>query len=149
MKLRKAIGAIILNSKNQIIAFQRSDYKNNWQCPEGGIEEGETPLKAMYREVLEEVGLSKECYNVINTREKPFVYMFIDGPENHKGYNGQEKQFFILKLKDDNFKFKLDTKEDEIEFIDYKTLENNKDLIELVPSFKKEMYREILEYFKL
>ena len=149
MKFRKAIGAIILNSKNQIIVFQRRDYPNSWQGPEGGIDGEETTIDALYRELYEEVGLKKEDFDIITTREEPFRYFFNEEAKNKFGIDGQEKYFFVIKLKDDNFNFKFDNKEDEIEFLNYKVLENNKDMLETVPLFKKDIYKEIIEYFNL
>lgn len=149
MILRKAVGAVVLNSKNQIIVFQRKDHQESWQGVEGGIDNNETPLEAINRELYEEVGLTKNDFDIVATRDKGFDYLFNE--EGKKKYNidGQTKYFFVIKLKNDNFKFKFDIKQDEIEFISYKILNNNNDLMDLVPSFKKGMYNEILEYFKL
>ena len=149
MKFRKAIGAIILNSKNQIIVFQRRDYPDSWQGPEGGIDGEETTIDALYRELYEEVGLKKEDFDIIATREEPFRYFFNEEAKNKFGIDGQEKYFFVIRLKDDNFKFKFDNKKDEIEFLNYRILENNKDIFDIVPLFKKDIYKEIIKYFKL
>ena len=149
MKFRKAIGAIILNSKNQIIVFQRRDYPDSWQGPEGGIDGEETTIDALYRELYEEVGLKKEDFDIIATREEPFRYFFNEEAKNKFGIDGQEKYFFVIRLKDDNFKFKFDNKKDEIELLNYRILENNKDIFDIVPLFKKDIYKEIIKYFKL
>lgn len=149
MKFRKAIGTIILNSKNQIIVFQRSDFPDSWQGPEGGIEDKETILDALYRELYEEVGLEKKDFDIVATRDEPFRYFLDKEAKNKFGIDGQEKYFFIIKLKDDNFKFKFDNKKDEIEFLNYKVLENNKDMLKTVPLFKENIYKEIIEYFNL
>ena len=149
MKLRKAVGAIIINSKNHIIVFQRKDYPDSWQGPEGGIDKDETPIEAIYRELQEEVGLTKNDFDIINTRTESFKYFFNEEGKKKYGIDGQEKYFFVIKLKDDNFEFKFDTKKDEIEFLDYKILEKNGDILKTIPPFKRDMYKEILEYFKL
>lgn len=149
MKLRKAIGAIILNSRNQIVVFQRTDYPESWQGPEGGVDNNETLIDALYRELYEEVGLTKEDFDIIATKEEPFKYLFDEKNSKKIGFDGQEKYFFVIKLKNNDFKFKFDNKQDEIEFLDYKVLENNKDIIKIVPPFKKEIYKEIVEYFNL
>ena len=38
---------------------------------------------------------------------------------------------------------------EEIEFCDYKVLENAEELLKLVPEFKKELYKNVLNDFKL
>ena len=149
MKLRKAVGAIILNSKNQIIVFQRKDYPNSWQGPEGGIDAGETPIEAIYRELYEEVGLTKNDFDIIASRDESFKYFFNEEGKKKYSIDGQEKYFFVVKLKNDNFKFKFDTKKDEIEFLNYRILDKNEDILKTIPLFKQKMYKEILEYFKL
>lgn len=149
MKLRKGIGAIVLNNKNQVILFQRADYPENWQAPEGGIDEGETPKEALYRELNEEIGLSKDDFDIIASRDESFNYTFDEEIKKKFNCDGQAKYFFVTRLKNDNFKFKFDNKEDEIEFLNFKVLDNNKDLAKNVPPFKKGIYEEVLEYFKL
>ncbi|MDD3474629.1 MAG: NUDIX domain-containing protein [Candidatus Dojkabacteria bacterium] len=49
-------GGIIINSENQIAIA----HEHIWGFPRGGIEEGESFLKAAKREILEEVGLKED-----------------------------------------------------------------------------------------
>ena len=54
---------IILNSKNQIFIGQRFDKdKSAWQMPQGGIDKGESPAKAVIREMKEETGIKKNYW---------------------------------------------------------------------------------------
>jgi len=53
---RKNVGLIVLNQKNQLLVCKRMG-KRTWQFPQGGIDEGESELKAAYRELYEEVGI--------------------------------------------------------------------------------------------
>lgn len=146
MIFRKGIGAIILNPEGKIIAFQRNDYKSNWQSPEGGLEDGETELEGIYRELNEEVGINKKDVILLNQTKNFLKYVFTH--KNKYGQDGQEKKFFLFKLKDNNFKFIFDNKKDEIEFCNSKIV-SGKELIELVPPFKKDFYKEILTEFGL
>ena len=62
-RYRRGVGMIILNSKNQIFIGQRFDKdKSAWQMPQGGIDKGESPAKAVIREMKEETGIKKN-YN--------------------------------------------------------------------------------------
>lgn len=146
MNFRKGIGAIILNSKRKIIGFQRSDYRSNWQAPEGGLEGEETEIDGIYRELNEEVGITKD--DVILLSETKDFYRYYFAYPNKFGQDGQDKKFFLFKLKDDNFEFKFDTKKDEIEFSDYKEFDGE-ELLKVVPPFKKLFYKKILTEFRL
>jgi len=58
----KKASAIVLINKNKILLHLRDDkpsipYPNHWSIIGGGIEIGETPLGAIERECLEEIGL--------------------------------------------------------------------------------------------
>ena len=53
---RLNVGLIIVNDKGKLLLCKRKDI-NSWQFPQGGIDFGETPLKAAKRELFEEVGI--------------------------------------------------------------------------------------------
>ena len=42
------------------IYFQYADHKKGWECPGGKVEEGELPIVAAKREVMEETGIEVE-----------------------------------------------------------------------------------------
>lgn len=44
----------------KILAFQRSDTSRGWQLPQGGLEAGEEPIVAAWRELMEETGLGEK-----------------------------------------------------------------------------------------
>ena len=49
------MGIVLLNQNNQIFVAKRIDNPNDfWQMPQGGIDIGENPLQAAYRELKEE-----------------------------------------------------------------------------------------------
>jgi putative (di)nucleoside polyphosphate hydrolase len=43
----------------QVLAFQRRDAPGSWQLPQGGLEPGEEPIDAAWRELGEETGLGQ------------------------------------------------------------------------------------------
>ena len=53
---RPNVGIIICNWKNEVFWGKRVK-EHSWQFPQGGIKAGETPERAMFRELHEEVGL--------------------------------------------------------------------------------------------
>ncbi|MBI1864067.1 NUDIX domain-containing protein [Candidatus Woesebacteria bacterium] len=50
--------SVIQNDKKALLLQrgEESSYSNHWQLPEGKLEEGETPNKALKREIKEEIG---------------------------------------------------------------------------------------------
>ena len=53
---RANVGIIICNKQGQVFWARRYG-QHSWQFPQGGIDQGENPEQAMYRELHEEVGL--------------------------------------------------------------------------------------------
>lgn len=57
---RLAVGAVIVNDEGRAFVHRRGPdrqlFPNCWDLPGGHVEEGETPLEALEREVLEETG---------------------------------------------------------------------------------------------
>ena len=57
---RRGVGVILFNAQGRVLAAQRRDMISEaWQMPQGGIDEGETPLQAAFRELGEEIGTDK------------------------------------------------------------------------------------------
>jgi putative (di)nucleoside polyphosphate hydrolase len=97
---RPNVGIILTNEKNQAFWGKRIR-QDAWQFPQGGIQYGETPEQAMYRELHEEVGL--HCCHVQilgRTRE----WMRYEVPQNWSkresrgSYKGQKQIWFLLRL---------------------------------------------------
>ena len=76
---RPNVGIILLNSRNQVFWGKRLR-THSWQFPQGGINYGETPEQAMFRELQEEVGLLPEHVQILaRTREaRTFDQAFVD-----------------------------------------------------------------------
>ena len=97
---RPNVGIILLNQKNQVFWGKRIR-THSWQFPQGGIDRGETPEQAMFRELHEEVGLKPEHVRIIaRTRdwlryEVPDRYIRRDARGHYKG---QKQIWFLLQL---------------------------------------------------
>lgn len=75
MKTVRVVAAVIKaineNGEPIIFATQRGygDFKGGWEFPGGRIEEGETPQKALKREIMEELDTEISVGELINTVE--------------------------------------------------------------------------------
>lgn len=70
---RLNVGLIIINDKGKLLLCKRKDI-NSWQFPQGGIDFGETPLKAAKRELFEEVGIKGSSVRIIGSMEDWIKY---------------------------------------------------------------------------
>lgn len=97
---RPNVGIILLNQKSQVFWGKRIR-THSWQFPQGGIDRGETPEQAMFRELHEEVGLHPQHVQVLaRTRdwlryEVPDRFIRRDARGHYKG---QKQIWFLLQL---------------------------------------------------
>lgn len=97
---RPNVGIILLNRKNEVFWGKRIK-EHSWQFPQGGIDRGESPEHAMYRELYEEVGLFPEHVRIIGrTRdwlryEVPRSWIRSDWRGHYKG---QKQIWYLLRL---------------------------------------------------
>jgi putative (di)nucleoside polyphosphate hydrolase len=146
-RYRPNVAAVILSSKYpekcEFFVAHRSDIKNAWQFPQGGIDEGETPEEALKRELLEEIG----CNNVEILGEYP-EWITYDFPKVARGkcypFDGQTQKYFLVRLKEDD---KIDLHAYEIpEFEEYEFVAYD-ELFKKVTYFKRKVYRKVIDYF--
>ena len=97
---RPNVGIIVCNAQNQVFWGKRVN-QHAWQFPQGGINAGETPEQAMFRELEEEVGLQAAHVRILGrTRE----WLRYDVPahwtrrDNRGLYRGQKQIWFLLRL---------------------------------------------------
>ena len=102
---RPNVGIVLLNGRNEVFWGKRVG-QHSWQFPQGGIQHGESPEQAMYRELQEEVGLLPEHVQIIGrTRD----WLRYDVPEEYlrrqnsarvhrAAYRGQKQIWFLLRL---------------------------------------------------
>ena len=97
---RPNVASVILNNNQEILWAKRTN-ENNWQFPQGGIKDGESPESAMYREVYEEVGILSNNIEIIGRSKNWIKY---DVPKKYVNnywqgrYRGQKQIWFLLKF---------------------------------------------------
>ena len=147
MEYRPNVSAVILSSKYpekcEFFIAHRSDIKNAWQFPQGGIDLGESPREALYRELQEEIGYSD--IEIISEFPEWITYDFPNViSKKMYPFKGQTQKYFLVRLKEDSL-IDLRTHEvpefEEYEFVLYK------DLFKRVTYFKRRIYRRVIDYF--
>jgi 8-oxo-dGTP pyrophosphatase MutT (NUDIX family) len=97
---RPNVGIILLNQNNEVFWAKRIREKS-WQFPQGGIQRGENPTQAMYRELHEEIGLKPEHVKILGRTRTWLRYNVPDHfiRRDSKGiYKGQKQIWFLLRL---------------------------------------------------
>jgi putative (di)nucleoside polyphosphate hydrolase len=146
-RYRPNVAAVIVSSKYpfecELFIALRTDIEDAWQFPQGGIDEGETPIQALLRELEEEIGTND--IEILAQYPKWLSYDF-PGKIAKKMYpfDGQTQKYFLVRLKPDA-KINLDTKIPE--FSEYKFVKF-KDALEQITHFKRPVYKKVLEYFR-
>ena len=94
-------GGIILTNRHNQVFWGKRVREHSWQFPQGGIKPGESPETAMYRELLEEVGLLPHHVKIIGRTRDWLRYDVPDGwvrREWRGSYKGQKQIWYLLRL---------------------------------------------------
>ena len=97
---RPNVGIILLNQRNQVFWGKRIR-THSWQFPQGGIDRGESPEQAMFRELHEEVGLQPEHVRIVARTRDWLRYEVPDRfiRRDARGfYKGQKQIWFLLQM---------------------------------------------------
>ncbi|MDC6480207.1 RNA pyrophosphohydrolase [Gammaproteobacteria bacterium] len=142
---RKNVGIILCNSKNELLICKRFR-ENSWQFPQGGFEENESAESAMYRELFEEIGLSKKDVEILGKTKNWLKY---DLPKkyqrrtNNRLCVGQKQIWFLLKLITNESSINLlKSKKPEFDAWEWSSITKP---LEIVINFKKNVYKSALE----
>lgn len=147
---RPNVAIIIVNKMGGILWCKRKD-GNGWQFPQGGLDAGESPLEAIYRETREEVGLEKKDLRIIKESEEWFDYKV---PEDrlpkyfrlkNSKFIGQTQKWFLAEILCEDSRVDLNAFSP-IEFVDW-TWSSYWHPVNGGVDFKKSTYRKVLKSF--
>ena len=146
---RSNVGIMMVNEKGYVFVGQRLDNNQNaWQMPQGGIDAGEDPESAAYRELLEETGVKKQDVRFVASSSQWLSY---DLPEDlipilwNGKFRGQKQKWFLFKFLGEDVDINIATEHPE--FSKWKWISKENLLKEIVP-FKKSVYENVLKEFK-
>ena len=97
---REGVVAAFCDEDGNVLIARRFGTTDSWQFPQGGIELGETPEKAVFREVYEELGCDK--FDILKTVPDwipyDFPLTFIHSSKVAEKYRGQKQRWFLCRF---------------------------------------------------
>lgn len=145
---RLNVGIILRNHDGHLLLARRSD-KHSWQFPQGGMAPSENEEESMYRELDEELGLSRDKVSILAKSNHWYSYRL---PQRFIRYNqypeciGQKQKWFLLNFLGENEDIRLDT-DDKPEFSNWAWFNPMDPLHTLVIFFKRDVYQAVLNEF--
>ncbi len=143
---RPNVGILLVNDEGRLLWARRVGGQDAWQFPQGGINAGESPEQALFRELEEEVGLTPEAVEILGATRGWLRYRL---PKRfiRRGQQplciGQKQKWFLLRMLAEDNAVRLDLNDkpefDHWEWVSYWYPLNR------VVSFKRDVYRRALK----
>lgn len=141
---RPNVGIMLVDSNRRVLAGETLHYRDEWMMPQGGMDQGETTLQAMERELYEETSILPEQIQLIKEHDRWLSYEFRK-PIKKEGtlYIGQRQRWFLLEY-NGPLPDASQTQDQEFTQFDWVTPEW---LIKNTTRFKAEVYKIIFAEF--
>ncbi|MBW7837055.1 MAG: RNA pyrophosphohydrolase [Sphingomonadales bacterium] len=143
---RPCVGVALFNPLGQVFVGQRIDTTQEaWQMPQGGIDPGEDPVAAAFRELQEEIGTA--AAEVIEDIPEWLTY---DLPPELLGkvwrgrYRGQTQKWYAMRFLGEDADINLETHHPE--FHSWRWMRLSELPAQIVP-FKRGIYEEVARRF--
>lgn len=146
---RPCAGICLTNPDGRIWVGERMSFPGAWQMPQGGIDPGESPRDAAFRELQEETGLSPQAVQLIDALGDPLPYELpvdLVGKLWKGRYRGQSQHWFRFTYDGPDDAVDLDFHERE--FARWAWMPAAEVFASIVP-FKRDLYRDVLTKFGL
>jgi len=148
---RHSVGICLFNAQGLVLVAERRDRRGAWQMPQGGIQKGEEPKVALFREMQEEIGTHNA--ELIGHVPQALRYEFPDYLQYKKGvfhgkYRGQEQLWFALRFLGEDQDIDLTGKDEpELpEFVAWRWIELAQ-TPSLIVDFKRPVYDGVVKGF--
>ncbi|HTS93851.1 MAG TPA: RNA pyrophosphohydrolase [Stellaceae bacterium] len=143
---RKGVGIMLLDPQGRVFVAQRVDFTGDaWQMPQGGIDAGESPLRAALRELKEEIGTDKAA-PIAESKG----WLSYDLPTELAGrrwkgrFRGQRQKWFLMRFTGRDTDIDIATEHPE--FRAWKWVPPA-ELPRLIVPFKRQLYLDLLQEF--
>lgn len=142
---RANVGMVVINDKGKVLALKRSDVKEAWQLPQGGIKDNECPLEAAFRELHEETNLRQRDLKLEKECPEWLAYELPKEKRSGKYGRGQVQKWYLFRLTGAETHIKLEREIDQ-EFVSLKWM-SLQDLIQQAVSFRQSVYKNLARHF--
>lgn len=148
---RPNVGLALFHRDGLVLLGKRvaTDGPYQWQMPQGGVDRGESPRDAAYRELEEEVGIAPSLVDLLEETPDWLYYEFPSDLRvrlKQRGrYLGQRQKWFAFRFKGRDADVKLDGHSPE--FSDWRWAELAAAPGLVIP-FKRATYEEVVRRFK-
>jgi putative (di)nucleoside polyphosphate hydrolase len=142
---RPNVGLMLMDVERRIFVGRRLNQRDAWQMPQGGVDEGETPIEAACRELREEVGTTRALL-LRETRD----WLTYDvpaelQPPHWKGrWHGQAQKWFALAFTGKDTDIDLAAHDQEFDAWRWASAG---ELIEAIVPWKRPVYETVLGAF--
>jgi putative (di)nucleoside polyphosphate hydrolase len=145
---RPGVGIMLLSAEGSVFVAQRIDMPSDaWQMPQGGIDKGETPIEAAWREMKEEVGTDRA--ELLAESHDWYTY---DLPRDlatrlwRGRFRGQRQKWFVFRFTGTDRDIDI-TSHDHPEFSTWRWV-SMADLPALIVPFKRPLYQQLVGEFR-
>ena len=148
---RANVGLALFHRQGLLFLGKRAGAEGpyQWQMPQGGIDRGETPQQAAFREMEEEIGVKAAHVDLL---EEAADWLYYDFPtevrasmKQRSRYLGQRQKWFAFRFKGRDSDIRLDMHAPEFSDWRWGALDTAADLV--IP-FKRATYEEVARRFK-
>jgi len=97
---RPNVGIVLANCRGGVLWARRRG-QSSWQFPQGGLQEGETPDEALFRELYEEIGLEREDVAIVASTSSWLHYKLpphLKRRNSEPNFVGQKQKWYLLRM---------------------------------------------------
>ena len=149
---RPCVGAVLFNRDGLVWVGKRipksgDNFVDAWQMPQGGVDKGEDPAEAVFRELREETGI--DAAEII---AETATWLTYELPDHLRGiswggkYRGQKQKWYGLRYLGEDRDFDLNTY-DKPEFSSWRWV-RLEEVLGLIVPFKHDVYKQLVSEFR-